>query len=57
MCEEACPMDIPLRLLYRMVNQIVMDVFDYRAGIDAEESPFNLLGDEVTLEPKSLSAS
>jgi ferredoxin len=57
LCEEACPMDIPLRLLYRMVNRIVMDVFDYRAGMNSDQSPFNLLGDEVTLEPKSLSAS
>ena len=50
-------MDIPLRLLYRMVNEIVMDVFDYKAGIDSDQSPFNLLGDEVILEPKSLDAA
>ena len=56
LCEEACPMDIPLRLLYRMVNQIVMDLFDYKAGVDSSQSPFNILGDKVTLEPKTLSA-
>jgi hypothetical protein len=49
-------MDIPLRLLYKTVNKIVMDLFDYKAGIDSSQSPFNILGDEVTLEPKTLSA-
>ena len=57
LCEEACPMDIPLRALYRMVNQIVMDLFEYKAGIDSKQSPFNILGDQVTLEPKDLSAA
>jgi len=56
LCEDACPMDIPLRLLYKIVNQITMDLFDYKAGIDSSQSPFNILGDKVTLEPKSLSA-
>ena len=55
LCEDACPMDIPLRLLYKMVNQIVMELFDYKAGIDSSQSPFNIIGDEVTLEPKTLS--
>lgn len=57
LCEESCPMDIPLRLLYRMVNEIVVDVFDYKAGIDTDQSPFNILGDKVTLEPKRLDAA
>jgi Na+-translocating ferredoxin:NAD+ oxidoreductase RnfC subunit len=54
LCEEACPMNIPLRLLYRKVNEIVMDVFDYEAGSGIEQSPFSVLGEEVTLEPESL---
>ncbi len=54
LCEDACPMDIPLRFLYKMVNQIVADVFDYRAGIDSTPSPFNILGDEVTLQMRAL---
>jgi formate dehydrogenase subunit beta len=57
LCEEACPVDIPLRLLYRKVNQIVVDVFDYKTGTDAAQSPFNILGDEVTLEPKKIKAA
>ena len=47
-------MDIPLRLLYQKVNQIVMDLFDYETGISVEQSPFSILGDTVTLEPKPI---
>jgi ferredoxin len=54
LCEDACPMDIPLRLLYRKVNEIVVDVFDYETGSSADQSPFSILGDKVTLEPKPL---
>ena len=54
LCEDACPVDIPLRLLYRRVNEIVVKVFDYETGTSASQSPFNILGDTVTLEPKSL---
>ncbi|MFP4086265.1 MAG: 4Fe-4S binding protein [Desulfobacteraceae bacterium] len=54
LCEEACPMDIPLRLLYRKVNDIVAQVFDYKTGTSATQSPFNILGDSVTLEPKPI---
>ncbi|MBE0582165.1 MAG: 4Fe-4S binding protein [Desulfofustis sp.] len=57
LCEQACPMDIPLRLLYRKVNQIVSDVFDYDTGTSAEQSPFSVLGEKVTLTPKPLNAS
>ncbi len=54
LCEDACPMDIPLRLLYRKVNEIVRNVFDYQTGAGAQQSPFNILGDAVALEPKPL---
>lgn len=54
LCEEACPVDIPLRMLYRKVNAIVSDLFDYQTGSNPEQSPFSFLGDKVTLEPKSL---
>jgi len=57
LCEDACPMDIPLRLLYRKVNEIVLDVFDYDTGTHPDQSPFSVLGDEVTLEPKPLEAA
>ena len=54
LCEEACPMDIPLRLLYRKVNEIVVQTFDYRTGVDKGTPPLNILGSEVTLETASL---
>jgi len=56
LCEEACPADIPLRLLYRKVNEIVKDVFDYQTGTSTGQSPFSLLGDNVTLEPQAMVA-
>jgi len=55
LCEDACPVDIPLRLLYKKVNEIVADVFDYQTGISPSQSPFNILGDKVTLELKPIS--
>ena len=54
LCEDACPADIPLRLLYRKVNEITQNIFDYKPGIDRDQPPFNVLGDKVTLEPKPL---
>ncbi len=57
LCEDACPMDIPLRLLYRKVNEIVKETFDYEAGISQSQPPFSVLGDTVTLEPKPLEAA
>ena len=54
LCEEACPVDIPLRLLYRKVNQIVSDIFDYRPGSSLEQSPLSVLGDTVPPEPEPL---
>jgi len=54
LCEDACPVDIPLRLLYRKVNATVQDEFGYETGTHADQSPFNLLGDEVTLDLKPL---
>ena len=57
LCEEACPVDIPLRLLYRMTNEIVKDLFDYEAGTSRNQSPFSVLGEEVTLELKPLKAA
>ncbi len=54
LCEEACPADIPLRLLYRKVGEIVNDLFTYETGESHELSPFSMLGDKVTLEPKPI---
>jgi formate dehydrogenase (coenzyme F420) beta subunit len=54
LCEEACPAEIPLRVLYGKVNEIVKEVFGYEAGIGLNPSPLNLLGKEVTLGPKPI---
>ena len=54
LCEEACPMDIPLRLLYRKVNETVVQTFDYRTGLDHDTPPLNILGPEMTLETAPL---
>ena len=54
LCEDACPADISLRLLYSKVNETVKEVFDYQTGTSADQPPFNMLGEEVTLEPKPL---
>jgi ferredoxin len=54
LCEDACPMDIPLRLLYRKVNDIVKNVFDYNTGESSDQSPLSVLGDKVTLTPKPM---
>ena len=56
LCEDACPAEIPLRLLYREVNEVVSHVFDYQPGQGMEKSPFTMIGDKVTLEPKPMDA-
>jgi formate dehydrogenase subunit beta len=54
LCETVCPMNIPLRLLYRKVNDIVADLFDYVPGTSATDPPLNRLDDKVALVPKSI---
>jgi len=46
LCEEACPMGIPLRSLYRKVRKAVKDIFGYVPGEDREgKGPLEFLGD------------
>jgi ferredoxin len=46
LCEEACPMGIPVRRLYRKVKKSIKDVFGYVPGEKAEEKgPLEFLGD------------
>lgn len=40
LCEDACPVDIPLRLLYRKGNEIIKALFGYEPGISSGPSPF-----------------
>lgn len=37
LCEEACPADIPLRSLYKKVNDIVFTHFQFRPGFSTKE--------------------
>ncbi len=44
LCEEACPAGIPLRTLYKKVNGIMSDNFDFKTGIKrGQRSPLNNL--------------
>ncbi|MCK9376014.1 MAG: 4Fe-4S dicluster domain-containing protein [Syntrophobacterales bacterium] len=55
LCEENCPADIPLRVLYKKANALVKDLFDYQVGAPGTgPSPWKVLGDEMTLETKPL---
>jgi len=42
LCEQACPAEIPLRLLYKKVNAVLFEHFQFRAGFDANvKSPLH----------------
>ena len=44
LCEEACPSAIPLRTLYKKVNSILTDKFDYQTGKErGKRSPLNMI--------------
>lgn len=49
-CERACPVGIPLRLLYRKTAKDVKEFFNYEAGVDLKDKPpltqFDPVGDE-----------
>ena len=57
LCEQACPMDIPLRLLYRKVNAVVEATFGYQAGASADMPPLSTLEQAPGLEPQPLQAA
>ena len=45
LCDETCPSDIPLRLLYKKTNEIMNAEFGFTAGIDKNErSPLSVMG-------------
>ena len=51
LCEDACPMGIPLRTLYRKVGEIVGERFGYRPGMNPDEqSPLAILGTQEDLK-------
>src|SRR5660398_189078 len=38
-CDRACPVEIPLYLLHRKMNQELHDVLGFEAGVDVEAKP------------------
>ena len=38
-CERVCPMDIPLRKLYRKLEKEVKKLYGYEAGLSSEDVP------------------
>ena len=38
-CQRACPVTIPLRSLSRKMEEIVEELFDFKAGIDKDAPP------------------
>jgi formate dehydrogenase subunit beta len=38
-CEQACPVNIPLRGLSKKMEEIVLELFDYKAGTDKDAPP------------------
>lgn len=44
LCEEACPSNIPLRTLYKKVNSILDQKFDFKTGThQGQRSPLNMI--------------
>lgn len=45
LCDETCPSDIPLRLLYKKTAEIMDAEFGFTSGLDKnEKSPFSVMG-------------
>ena len=38
-CERSCPMDIPLMKLNKKITKDIQELYEYKAGIDAEAKP------------------
>ena len=50
-CEKACPVDIPLLTLFKLLRKDIKDLFDYEAGIDVtQEAPLLTTLDEMPMK-------
>ena len=50
-CEKACPVDIPLLTIFRLLREDMKELFDYEAGSDVEqESPLLTTLDETPMK-------
>ncbi|MCF8039716.1 MAG: 4Fe-4S dicluster domain-containing protein [Desulfohalobiaceae bacterium] len=43
LCEQACPVGIPLRTLYKKIYNIMDEELDYQTGYSEEKSPLNAI--------------
>ena len=49
-CEKACPVDIPLLTIFKLLRRDVKALFDYEAGLDVEQkSPLLTTLDEMPM--------
>jgi len=56
-CEKACPVDIPLLTIFRLLRKDVKDLFDYEAGMDVEqEEPLLTTLDETPMREEAMNA-
>jgi formate dehydrogenase subunit beta len=52
-CERACPVDIPLLTIHKLLKRDVKELFGYEAGLDAKhESPLITTLDEAPMEER-----
>ena len=50
-CEKACPVDIPLLTIFKLLRRDIKEMFDYEAGLDAkQEAPLLTTLDETPLK-------
>jgi hypothetical protein len=50
-CEKACPVDIPLLTLFKLLRRDIKDLFDYEAGMDmTQEAPLLTTLDEMPMK-------
>jgi formate dehydrogenase subunit beta len=58
-CQDVCPMEIPLSMLFSMLNHELIGVFGYVPGLDVEEKLplFTATDEELKIDDKALRVS
>ncbi|MHA1614620.1 MAG: Coenzyme F420 hydrogenase/dehydrogenase, beta subunit C-terminal domain [Candidatus Thorarchaeota archaeon] len=59
LCEEACPMELPLSKLFSLLNSKLSEVFDYTSGVDLDQgTPLNTaMAEEMNIDDVFLDVS
>ena len=59
LCEDACPMELPLSKLFSLLNSKLTEVFDYMPGVDLDQGiPLNTaMAEEMNIEDVFLDVS